>query len=81
MAKRTSWQTPPPARTPRMFQDIGYMADKVIAGDVVETDLNDGSFVALMEELKRRGYKLKERAADDPEKQYRPWLFRVAKSE
>ncbi len=56
------------------------MAERVIAGDVVETDLNDGSFVALMEELRRRGYKLQERAADDPEKQYRPWLFRVAKS-
>lgn len=61
--------------------EIEYMADRVMAGNVVETDLNDGSFVALMEELKRRGYTLKPRAPHDMVQELRPFLFRVAKSE
>ena len=53
------------------------MAERVIAGDLVYADLNDDSFVLLMEELRRRGWVLTPRSEDDPDKKTNPFLFRV----
>jgi hypothetical protein len=65
-----------PAPKP-LEQDIAYMAERVIAGDLVYADLNDGSFEDLMEELRRRGYVLAPRCEDDPDRELNPFLFRV----
>jgi hypothetical protein len=65
--------TPPPA--PRIKQDIGVMADRVLQGDVVEADLSDGTFGLLMDELKRRGYGLVKRS--EVENHLQPFIFRV----
>lgn len=62
-------------------QDVGYMAERVIAGDLVYADLNDGSFEALMAELRRRGWVLAPRGVDDPDRQANPFLFRVKRDE
>lgn len=56
---------------------IGDLADLVMNGQVVEACLTDGTFVALMNELRRRGWVLKPRAADDPVKWLKPFLYRV----
>jgi hypothetical protein len=53
------------------------LADRVVLGYVVEADLADGTFVALMNELKARGYVLQPRAESDPVKWLKPFLFRV----
>ncbi len=45
--------SPQPAVKP---EQIMAWADQVVHGQVVTTDLNDGSFVMLMAELRRRGY-------------------------
>lgn len=56
---------------------VSALADLVVNGQVVEACLTDGTFVALMNELKRRGWVLKPRAADDPVKWLKPFLYRV----
>jgi hypothetical protein len=53
------------------------LADRVALGHVVEADLTDGTFVALMSELKQRGLVLQPRAESDPVKWLKPFLFRV----
>jgi hypothetical protein len=53
------------------------LADRVTLGQVVDADLTDGTFVALMNELKRRGLVLQPRAESDPVKWLKPFLFRV----
>lgn len=54
---------------------VTHLADQVEHGQVVTTDLNDGSFEALMSELERRGYALTDRTA--AAKELKPFLFRV----
>ncbi len=56
---------------------IMEMADRVVLGNVVEADLADGTFVALMNELQARGYVLQPRPESDPVKWLKPFLFRV----
>jgi hypothetical protein len=56
---------------------ISALADLVMNGQIVEACLTDGTFVALMNELKRRGYVLMPRANNDPVKWLKPFLFRV----
>lgn len=53
------------------------LADRVALGQVVDADLTDGTFVALMNELKRRRLVLQPRAESDPVKWLKPFLFRV----
>jgi hypothetical protein len=57
--------------------DIGAMADRVMAGEVVTTDLNDDSFVMLMTELRRRGFEMAVRGK--AEQYLNPFLFRVTR--
>lgn len=68
-------QALPRLQPTRIVRNIGALADSVVQGDVVEVDLNDGSFVALMEELRRRGYRLAKRS--ESEKYLQPFLFKV----
>ena len=58
---------------------IGQLADLVMAGQVVEAALSDGTFVLLMAELRRRGLALQPRS--ESAKHQAPFLFRVAPSE
>lgn len=58
-------------------ETVTNWADQVERGIVVTTDLNDGSFEALMAELERRGYSFTARSA--AEQELRPFLFRVKK--
>ena len=51
---------PPVTRTP--LQDAGVMADQILQGNVVEANLNDGTFTRLMDEFRRRGYELAKRS-------------------
>lgn len=55
---------------------ISTLANLVIAGQIVSASLNDGTYIALMQELRRRGYELTDRT--EIEKQAAPWTFRVA---
>lgn len=57
---------------------IAALADRVQAGDVVQADSLD-EFCALLAELKRRGYALRERS--DAEKQRAPFTFEVVRLE
>jgi hypothetical protein len=68
-----------PAPTRPLTIYIVQMADRALAGEVVTTDLNDGSFVALMEELRRRKFVLAPRAEDDPDRKRNPFLFHVSR--
>jgi hypothetical protein len=54
------------------------MADQVEHGQVVTADLTDGTLVALMVELQRRGYALSARSA--AQRELKPFLFKVAKA-
>ena len=71
-ARHAAAKAPPIKRS---TQDIGALADRVLAGDVVEAELSDGTLGRLMDELKRRGYGLAERS--EVEKYMQPFLFRV----
>lgn len=55
---------------------ISTLADLVIAGKIIGASLNDGTYIALMAELKRREYELTART--EIEKRAAPWLLRVA---
>lgn len=55
---------------------ISTLADLVMAGQIVSASLNDGTYIALMQELNQRGYELTDRT--EIEKQAAPWTFRVA---
>lgn len=57
---------------------IAVLADMVMAGQIVEACLTDGTFVALLNELNRRGYVLHPRADSDPVKWLKPFLFKVS---
>jgi hypothetical protein len=54
------------------------MADRVMAGQVVDADLTDGTFSQLMEELRRRGMTLQPR--DENTKYLKPFLFYVGQT-
>jgi hypothetical protein len=54
---------------------ISALADRVQAGDVVQAGSID-EFCALLAELQRRGYALRERS--EAEKQRAPFTFQVA---
>lgn len=58
---------------------ISGLADLVMAGQIVSASLTDGTYVALMQELNRRGYELTVRT--EIEKQAAPWTFRVSPAE
>ncbi len=58
--------------------EIAGMAEQVQRGQVVTTDLNDGSFVALMTELRRRGYAPV--ARKPAEKELKPFLVKVGQA-
>ncbi len=66
---------PPVTRTP--LQDAGVMADQILQGNVVEANLNDGTFTRLMDEFRRRGYELAKRS--EAERYMQPFLFKVKK--
>lgn len=55
---------------------INALANLVIAGQIVSASLNDGTYIALMQELRQRGYELDSHT--EIEKQAAPWTFRVA---
>jgi|MudIll2142460700_1097286.scaffolds.fasta_scaffold67102_2 hypothetical protein len=59
-------------------ETIAMLADMVMAGQIVEAALTDGTFVLLMEELKRRGMVLQQRTSN--EKNMKPFLYRVGQS-
>jgi hypothetical protein len=56
---------------------VSALADRVELGQAVEADLTDGTFVALMNELRRRGLVLQPRDESDPVKWLKPFLLRV----
>jgi len=56
---------------------IAALADRVQAGDVVQAGSVE-EFCALMVELQRRGYALRERS--EAEKQRAPFTFQVARA-
>ena len=64
--------SPRPGMTP---EQIRAWADQVVYGQVVTTDLNDGSFVALMAELRRRGYAPVNRTPI--ERELKPFIVKV----
>ncbi len=77
--KRSHNHPPSSAQLPRSSpsaETISHLADLVIAGQVVEAALTDGTFVLLMDELQRRGLALQPR--DEIAKYMAPFLFRVA---
>ena len=57
---------------------ISRLADMVVAGQIVEAALTDGTFSLLMEELRRRGMTLHPRT--ESMKQSKPFLFRVTRT-
>jgi hypothetical protein len=57
---------------------VSYMADRVQAGDVVETASVE-EFGVLLTELQRRGYALRERS--EAEKHRAPFTFEVMRTE
>jgi hypothetical protein len=67
---------PPPAPSAPSAGTISHLADLVLAGQIVEAALTDGTFVLLMAELQRRGLALQPR--DERVKALAPFLFRVA---
>jgi hypothetical protein len=50
----------------------------VVAGQIVEAALTDGTFSLLIEELRRRGMRLQPRT--ESMKQSKPFLFRVMRT-
>lgn len=56
---------------------ISALADLVMDKQIIGASLNDGTYIALMAELNRRGYELDSRT--EIEKQAAPWTFRVVK--
>lgn len=80
MAKAKTKPNPPAAPayvTPPIDPaHVAALADRVQAGDVVQAGSVD-EFCALLAELKRRGYALRERSEID--KQRSPFTFQVAR--
>lgn len=58
---------------------ISALASMVIDKQIISASLNDGTYIALMAELNRRGYELTART--EIEKQAAPWLLIVSKVE
>jgi hypothetical protein len=56
---------------------VAELADMVVSGQIVEACLTDGTFVALMNELRRRGWVLRPRAEDEAGRWLKPFLYRV----
>lgn len=67
-----------PHPLPKGEGEIVEMAERIMRGDVVDADLADGTFVAVMEELKRRGWGLAERS--EAEKWLKPFLLKVERT-
>ncbi len=79
MAKRRATQASslPTCITPRIEPaQIAGLADRVQQGDAVQTASIE-EFSALLDELKRRGYRLRQRS--ETEKQRTPFAFEVVR--
>lgn len=59
-------------------EEVKALADRVLSGDEVETDLNDGSLVAVLQELRQRGYGLAQRS--EIERYWHPFLLKVERT-
>lgn len=70
--ERKQWEAPPSAET------IRWLAGRVMAGQVVEAALTDGTFSRLMDELRQRGMTMQPR--DEKSKHLKPFLFHVGSS-
>jgi hypothetical protein len=76
---RKSRHSRPPTIKPQpnlpSAETIAHLADMVMAGQIIEAALTDGTFVLLMDELNCRGMHLQPRS--ESEAYLRPFLFRV----
>ena len=77
MKRWTETVKPAPSEARTLPQDVGVMADQILQGNVVEANLNDGTFTLLMDEFRRRGYELAKRS--EAERYRQPFLFKVKK--